>query len=94
MLLNEFIQSLDKAAPPAGITVYLQAMWQDAKGNWHEAHSLVDSMNDSTACYVHAYLHRKEGDLSNAAYWYSRAGKKKPEISLQEEWEQIVKQLL
>ncbi len=93
MTIEVFTQSLTNSTLPA-VNIYLQAMWHDAKGNWHKAHSLVDSLHDETACWVHAYLHRKEGDLGNAGYWYRNAGKNMPAISLQQEWEQIVKALL
>ncbi|GAB2813612.1 hypothetical protein GCM10027043_11730 [Ferruginibacter profundus] len=69
-------------------------MWHDAHGDWDAAHHLVDHLNDATACWVHAYLHRKEGDNGNAGYWYHKANKKMPAISLQQEWENIVKALL
>jgi hypothetical protein len=93
MQFKTFEQSLKSTIPPANISVYLLAMWYDAKGDWNKAHSLVDSMEDATACWVHAYLHRKEGDQWNADYWCRKAGKKRPDISLQQEWESIVKTL-
>lgn len=91
---DTFFKSTALAAPPPGLNVYLLAMWYDAKGDWQKAHSLVDSLHDTAACHVHAYLHRKEGDAGNAAYWYSRANKQMPRISLEEEWGQIVKTLV
>ena len=94
MQFEIFHQSIKSTAPPAGITVYLLAMWHDGHGNWNKAHHMIDSLEDATACWVHAYLHRKEGDSWNADYWYGRAGKKKPDISLQQEWETIVRSLL
>ena len=94
MQFEIFHQSLQHINPPAGITVYLLAMWYDGYGNWDKAHSMVDSLEDSTACWVHAYLHRREGDIWNADYWYRKANKKRPNVSLQEEWENIVKALL
>lgn len=94
MQFNHFTESIQQATPPSGSSIYLQAMWYDAKGDWQKAHTLADSLHDTTACRVHAYLHRKEGDNGNAAYWYSRAGQPMPRISLQEEWEHIVKSLL
>jgi hypothetical protein len=93
MQLHTFKQSIKDAVPPANISVYLLAMWYDANGNWDKAHTIVDSLDDAIACWVHAYLHRKEADLGNADYWYRRAGKKRPEYSLNEEWETIVKAL-
>jgi hypothetical protein len=84
-----FTKSLEQDAPP-GTSVYLKALWYDRKNQWKNAHELIDHLGDPKACWVHAYLHRKEGDLSNADYWYSRAGKKRPQFSLDEEWEQLV----
>lgn len=94
MEFNIFFESLQQSQPPAGINIYLLAMWQDGKGDWTEAHNLVDSLEDKTACRVHAYLHRKEGDIWNADYWYRKAGVLRPAISLDEEWELVVKGLL
>jgi len=94
MQLTAFQLSLKDDLLPAGISVYLLAMWYDAHGNWDKAHKLVDSLEDAAACWVHAYLHRKEGDDWNADYWYRKAGKKRPDISLEQEWETIVKSLL
>jgi hypothetical protein len=75
---------------PAGLSLALQALWYDGKGDWKKAHDLIDHLNDRQAAHVHAYLHRKEGDIWNADYWYSRAGQKRPGLSLEEEWEQLV----
>ena len=55
---------------------------------------MIDHLHDETACWVHGYLHRKEGDFGNADYWYRRAGKARPSVSLNKEWEAIVKELL
>lgn len=94
MQFETFLQSISSTAAPANSSVYLQAMWHDAKNEWEKAHALVDSLHDATACWVHAYLHRKEGDIGNADYWYRRAGQTRPSVSLREEWEMIVKALL
>lgn len=94
MKFEIFTRSLQEQQPPEGCSIYLQAMWYDAAGNWNKAHALVDQLQDRTACHVHAYLHRREGDLGNASYWYHRAGKQPPAVSLQEEWEMITKSLL
>ena len=94
MQFEAFKQSLAQATPPIGISVYLLAMWYDAKKEWDQAHLMVDSLDDASACWVHAYLHRKEGDIGNADYWYRRANKKRPDTTLDEEWESIVKALL
>lgn len=94
MELNNFVLSLQEPAPPVSVSLYLQALWYDGKGNWNKAHDLIQDVEDSTAAWIHAYLHRKEGDNGNARYWYHRAGKKFPALSLQEEWEEIVGELL
>jgi len=91
---TEYKESLSLSSPPSSLNVYLQALWYDAKDNWSKAHSLVDSLEDKTACWVHAYLHRKEGDIGNADYWYNKAGKKRLAITLDEEWKNIVEALL
>jgi hypothetical protein len=71
----------------------VEALWHDARGDWEQAHEIAQSIDDSEGAWVHAYLHRKEGDLSNAGYWYSRAGRKKPDASLDEEWKEIAEAL-
>jgi hypothetical protein len=90
MNLSSFTESL-KAGTPPDESVYLKALWYDAKDDWKSAHTLVDKMEDKKACWIHAYLHRKEGDIWNADYWYNKAGKKRPAVSLSEEWEQLAK---
>jgi len=94
MNLVDFKNSLTLTQPPEGISIPLQALWQDAKGYWAAAHDLVNELDLPKASWVHAYLHRKEGDISNAGYWYRRAGKKMPDYSLQKEWEEITLALL
>lgn len=94
MTLEEFRASLSKEIPPAELSRTLQALWQDAKGDWDAAHKLAQSVESADGAWVHAYLHRKEGDLSNAAYWYSRAGRKVSQSSLSEEWACITQALL
>ncbi len=91
---SEFINSqkeeiIDKNWPPI-----LKALWFDAKNDWHAAHDLVDGSHHKNAKWVHAYLHRKEGDEWNAGYWYRQAGKPFPEVSLQEEHQQLVEFML
>ena len=89
-----FDESLATNQPPAGASVYLQALWHDAKGDWDNAHQLIQDLHDKNAAWIHAYLHRKEGDVWNADYWYRNAGKKRPAVSLHEEWEQLVSAFL
>jgi len=90
MTIAEFKASLKDTSPPKGLSVYLQSLWFDGKEDWHNAHSLVDSLSGEEAAHVHAYLHRKEGDLSNADYWYRRARRARPGVDLDTEWEELV----
>lgn len=76
---------------PDGLTVYLQALWQEGAGHWEDAHTLIQDLPDKNAALLHAYLHRVEGDEWNANYWYSRAGEKNPAVALKDEWRQLVK---
>jgi hypothetical protein len=94
MTYDEFILSIENDEFPSSLPLYMQALWYDAKGDWHKAHALIDSLDDKNSCRVHAYLHRKEGDINNADYWYRRANAKKLSISLQEEWKTIAIDLL
>jgi hypothetical protein len=89
-----FRDSLAGASPPQGLTPPLAALWQAAKGDWDAAHRLVQDASSAEAAWVHAYLHRVEGDLGNAGYWYRRAGKPAAKGSLDDEWEAIAAALL
>lgn len=94
MDLTALNESLSRNTPPADASIYLKALWYDAKNDWKEAHELIQHLPDKNASWIHAYLHRKEGDIWNADYWYSKAGKRRPSVSLKEEWEQLVKAFL
>lgn len=89
----EFRASLAQAEPPAGVSPALAALWYAAKGNWDEAHEITQPGGPALD-WVHAYLHRVEGDLGNAGYWYRRAGKPAAKVSLDEEWAALVNTLL
>ncbi len=93
MEYNSFIASLQSDTAPAGISPWLAALWEDHKGNWDAAHERIQDFESGNGAWVHAYLHRKEGDVWNADYWYRKAGKKRPDCSLAEEWELLVKTL-
>ena len=94
MNVADFKQSLNAPLPPEKINVYAQALWYDAKGDWDRSHQLVQDLPDQNAAWIHAYLHRKEGDQWNDDYLYNQAGRKRPAVSLEEEWEQIAAALL
>lgn len=94
MHLSTFKESLSANEPPTGLSVFLNALWYDANGNWDKAHELIQDIDNEDASWIHAYLHRKEGDTANAGYWYRRAGKKISTLSLREEWEEIVTALI
>lgn len=93
MQLSEFQSSLDQAAPPAGVSLALQALWWAANGDWARAHDLTQP-GGAALDWVHAYLHRVEGDLGNAAYWYRRAGKPVATNALDAEWAELAAALL
>ncbi|MEK4032778.1 hypothetical protein WOC76_02380 [Methylocystis sp. IM3] len=93
LTLADFRASVQASAPPA-VSAPLRALWFDAKGDWVAAHKCVDVRDDKDSMWVHAYLHRKEGDLSNARYWYARAGRPPREASLDQEWADIATALL
>jgi len=94
MTFEEFKETLGQPQPPEGLSVHLKALWYDAKGEWKQAHDLIDHLEDATSAHVHAYLHRVEGDLWNARYWYNRAKQPECKSSLQEEWESLLRMLL
>jgi len=76
-----------------GLSDHLLAMWHDGAGDWAAAHAVVQDMDDAAAAWIHAYLHRREGDLANADYWYRRAGRKRPAMGLDQEWVALVEAL-
>jgi hypothetical protein len=94
MNLDEFRKSLGSSEPPAGLTHALAGLWWDAKGDWAHAHESAQQDEGKDGSWVHAYLHRKEGDLGNAVYWYGRTGKSLCRESFEAEWLRIVRALL
>lgn len=94
MTLEEFIASTKRDARPPQVAAALQALWHDARGDWDRAHQIAQDVSDRSGAWVHAYLHRKEGDLPNARYWYARAGAPEATDSLLNEWERIVSMLI
>jgi len=94
MTLDQFRDSVRGNLPPADLNVALAGLWWDAKGDWTKAHETAQQDEGRAGSWVHAYLHRKEGDASNASYWYSRAGRRPSNVSLDEEWAEIATALL
>jgi hypothetical protein len=95
MTYDQFKDSLSLSQPPKGISVLLEALWHDAKGDWEAAHNIAQS-SEGTRSYdrLHAYLHRVEGDTWNAGYWYRRAGSEVFTGTLKEEWEVLAQSFL
>jgi hypothetical protein len=94
MNLEEFRQSLGEAQPSDNVSPLLKALWWDAKGDWAKAHAIAQDVESPDGAWVHAYLHRKEGDEGNAGYWYRQAGKPHSRAELKSEWEEIAGELL
>jgi hypothetical protein len=97
MSFAEFQQSVaDGGAPLEGASLALQTLWHDARGNWDHAHACAQEAGGREGAWVHAYLHRKEGDLGNAGYWYARARRAVPaaDVTLKAEWTAIARELL
>jgi hypothetical protein len=92
--LVQFKSSLSQAAPPPGLSAAVQALWWDAKGDWNKAHNCAQEDDSQPGAWVHAYLHRKEGDAGNAAYWYRRAARAPASVALETEWDEIARALL
>lgn len=89
-----FLKATAGAAPPDGLGPALRALWHEARGEWDAAHALAQAAGGTDGDWVHAYLHRKEGDEANAGYWYRRAGRPAASGDLQAEWEAIARELL
>ena len=94
MTLDQFRSTLNESTAPATLSPELRAMWEDARGRWDAAHVIAQDIDTIVGAWIHAYLHRKEGDLSNAAYWYRRARQPIASDSLDAEWARIVSALL
>src|SRR4051812_17342264 len=94
MTFEEFKSTLAQATPPNGLSEILKALWYDGKDDWNEAHNIAQEINSKEGSLIHAYLHRKEGDAGNAAYWYHRASRPVAKNSLQQEWQELVEEFL
>lgn len=95
MTFDEFLQSTQTAdSPPSALSIALRALWYDKRNGWKQAHDFLGDGTDPESAWVHAYLHRREGDLSNARYWYDRANQPECTADLDQEWQQIAQALL
>jgi hypothetical protein len=94
MSVDEFEATLAAGQPPVGLDAALTALWWDGRGDWDKAHACVDHGTSAEDMRVHAYLHRKEPDLANAAYWYRQTGRSMPEMTLGAERDVLLRDLL
>ena len=94
MKLEEFKDSLSLDVPPQDLSGAVQALWHVANNNWDRAHELAQNQDDGVGAWVHAHLHRVEGDLGNAGYWYRRADRPECAASLEAEWDDIAADIL
>ncbi len=94
MTSEQFTNSLNEDSPSSSLSHPLQALWWDAKGDWSRAHDLVDELETKDGMAVHAYLHRREGSIGNAEYWYRLAGSEFRRPTLEAEWAALVEGLL
>ena len=92
--LQQLENSLTRPVPPAGLPPLVQALWFERRGDWTRAHEIAQDLPGADAAWVHAYLHRREGDLSNAAYWYRLASRPAARGDLDDEWRTIAEALL
>ena len=94
MSFEEFLQTTTANTSPPGLNRPLLALWLEARGDWEAAHAMAQAADEPAGAWVHAYLHRKEGDLANAAYWYRQAERPPAKGDLRAEWETIARTLL
>lgn len=94
MEYSNFISSLNEPEPPENLNQLLQVLWYDAQGDWESAHKIAQVIQTKEGSHLHAYLHRKEGDQTNARFWYKQAQKKSFEGTIETEWETLVKEYI
>jgi hypothetical protein len=86
--------TFSNARPPSDISDQAKSLWYAGKGDWDRAHQIVQDLPDKFSSQIHAFLHRQEGDLSNATYWYDKADSKMPSLSLEQEWEKLTERAI
>ena len=94
MTFDDFLQSVQDDLPPENLPDTLTSLWWDKKGDWDKAHFIAQNIATLQGSAVHAYLHREEGVLWNADYWYGRAGRKRPDVPLADEWRALVEEMM
>ena len=94
MDFSTFQTSLQSAMMPSFSNPLLLALWHEGRGDWEASHNIAQDVHSKEGSWVHAYLHRKEGDIWNADYWYNRAGRKRPQYGLEQEWQEMVEWFL
>ena len=94
MTYEQFLATLAQPDPPPDLSAAATALWLDGKGNWSGAHDMASDIPSSDGARIHAYLHRKEGDLGNARYWYRQARLAPATGPLEEEWQSLVRHFL
>ena len=94
MTLEDFEATLKDREPPTSLAPLLRALWYDRRGDWDRAHQIAQDVDTPAGAMIHSYLHRKEGDLSNARYWYRRSGRPEAADSIDSEWSRLVTSLL
>ena len=94
MTWEDFVAAVENGTLPGDAPSLVAALWHAARGEWDRAHAIAQEDDGPDGAWVHAHLHREEGDLANASYWYRRAGRDRPGLSLEEEWRQITGALL
>jgi hypothetical protein len=94
MTYDQFIETVASRQPPGDLSDALTSLWWDKKGDWERAHSIAQQIPTVQGSAVHAYLHREEGVIWNADYWYRRAGRQRPHTPLEEEWRTLVEEML
>ncbi len=93
MKVNEFLEACSQASAPEGVGKPLLSLWYDKRGDWDKAHRIAQDIPSTIGSAIHAYLHRKEGDAGNAAYWYSRAGRAPYHGAIDAEWDALLREL-
>ncbi len=92
MKLSDFLARCESSSEPAGLSPHLKALWFDRHGDWDSAHEEIQDNTDKLSAAIHAYLHRKEGDISNARYWYATAERQVYKGSLEDEWNALAEE--